>query len=902
MALRSPALVKTGRSPSLLLRYGAGIGAWAVALALTLVFESYLGHAIFVLFWPAAVAAAWYGGVGPAALAIALAAASVFVLLLEPAGTAALRDPRDVVALTAFAVLAGGVAALTDRLRRERTRSAAAEREALAQAQLLQDQALELESQTDEAQALTEELEQSNERLRELMLAAETARDEAQQANADRNAVFDAIPDAIVVLDYDWRFRHLNPAAAAIVRAGGFDVEQIVGRTPWEVYGEDRVPWLGREGRRAAAEQRIVEFEEESAVNWRWYRHRIIPTGSTYILHSRDIGVERRRALEQRTLADAGALLASSMETASTLEAVVQLAVPALADWCAITLRRADGTLEQAAVAHADPAKTAWARELSRRYPPDPDGAAGVGQVMRTGRPELYATIDDELLRASAHDEEHLRLLRTVGMTSAIVVPLVARGGTLGALTMVLAETGRRYAEADLALVEELGRRIGTALENAALFASERAARAAAETAVERTRRLQAVTASLSRAISVDDVVRVAAEQGRAALGADDGVVCLLTPEGTELEIVHEIGLVPEAARRFQRFPVAAPLPLSEALRTGEPVFLEDRAAVVRRYPLLVEANRSAATEAWAIVPLPGERGPIGGLAFGFVARREFPEEERAQVVAVARQCGIALERARLLESERAARAEAETANRAKTDFLAVMSHELRTPLNAIAGHTELVELGVHGPVTDAQREALDRVRRSGRHLLGLINDVLNFAKLEAGHVEFDIGPVPLHEAVEGLEPLVSSQLRAKRLRFTPCDCPDRPVARADREKVRQILLNLLSNAMKFTEPGGAIVVECVADDGRVGVRVSDTGIGIAGDKLEQIFAPFVQVNRGLSTPHEGTGLGLAISRDLARGMGGDLRVASAEGTGSAFTLLLPAAQPPSPASAAPAR
>ena len=133
-----------------------------------------------------------------------------------------------------------------------------------------------------------------------------------------------------------------------------------------------------------------------------------------------------------------------------------------------------------------------------------------------------------------------------------------------------------------------------------------------------------------------------------------------------------------------------------------------------------------------------------------------------------------------------------------------------------------------------------------------------------------------------------ASQLRAKALRFHPCECVDRPVARGDREKVHQILLNLLSNAIKFTPEGGTIGVQCVIESGRVGVRVSDTGIGIARDKLEQVFAPFVQVNRGLSTAHEGTGLGLAISRDLARGMGGDLTVESTPGEGSVFTLVLP--------------
>jgi signal transduction histidine kinase len=240
-----------------------------------------------------------------------------------------------------------------------------------------------------------------------------------------------------------------------------------------------------------------------------------------------------------------------------------------------------------------------------------------------------------------------------------------------------------------------------------------------------------------------------------------------------------------------------------------------------------------------------------------------------------------------------AARAAAEQANQAKTDFLATMSHELRTPLNAIAGYTELLEIGIHGPVTSEQRDALLRIQRSQRHLLGLINDVLNFAKLEAGHVEFAVADVRVCDVVDALEPLVAPQLRARALRYDRTGCRDdgaRTVqARADAEKLQQVLVNLLSNAIKFTAPGGQVAVRCHAEGDRVQVRVEDTGIGIAPDRLEHVFDPFVQVDRRLNAPHEGTGLGLAISRDLARGMGGDLTVESTLGVGSTFTLTLPA-------------
>jgi signal transduction histidine kinase len=247
-------------------------------------------------------------------------------------------------------------------------------------------------------------------------------------------------------------------------------------------------------------------------------------------------------------------------------------------------------------------------------------------------------------------------------------------------------------------------------------------------------------------------------------------------------------------------------------------------------------------------------------------------------------------ERERLLSAERRAREDAEKANRAKSEFLAVMSHELRTPLNAIAGYADLIELGIHGDITREQREALRRIKQSERHLLGLINGVLNYARLETGNIHYEVETVPVRDVLAMAESLVAPQVLARQLTLAVADCDPKAELRADREKVNQILLNLLSNAIKFTAPGGQIEVDCGASRGTIWIDVSDTGAGIPADKLQRIFEPFIQVDTTLTRTKEGVGLGLAISRDLARGMGGDLTVESTVGQGSRFHLTLPRA------------
>jgi PAS domain S-box-containing protein len=320
----------------------------------------------------------------------------------------------------------------------------------------------------------------------------------------------------------------------------------------------------------------------------------------------------------------------------------------------------------------------------------------------------------------------------------------------------------------------------------------------------------------------------------------------------------------------------------------------DDRDAVVATFRQSFDARRPFRME----VRLRGRDGGYHWLLNSGVPRINAAGEFAGYIgscIDITDRKDIEMEREALLGRERAARAEAdharaaaEHANDVKAQFLAAMSHELRTPLNAIGGYVDLLELGIRGPVTDAQREDLERIRRNQRHLLGLINNVLNFAKIEAGHVEYRIEETRLHDILEGMFGLVAPQVHARGLTYEYQPCLPAIAVRADTEKVQQVLINLLSNAIKFTEPGGHVRLECARSGGVAAIRVVDTGIGIPAEKLEAIFEPFVQVDQNFTRVGQGTGLGLSISRDLARAMGGDITVTSQPGGGAVFTFTLP--------------
>jgi signal transduction histidine kinase len=379
-----------------------------------------------------------------------------------------------------------------------------------------------------------------------------------------------------------------------------------------------------------------------------------------------------------------------------------------------------------------------------------------------------------------------------------------------------------------------------------------------------------------SRRSAEHDIERLQAlmTSGTTAVLRADSLAPILAAHFNDLERIAEV--------RHRAGIDSATVAMRDAAFVDTRIRLESLLTELRDDQRLLFGSRSRAQAA-----LAGDAGILlaVGLLVSFIAAALALANIRRYL---AHRRKLELQRTAVLEQEQAARNAAEEANRAKTDFLRMMSHELRTPLTAIQGYLELLEMGIYGGMTQEQISILRRIESNERHLLAIINDLLDFARVDARRVELRITPLAVRDIRLAVDPVCRPQIDSKQLNYAWRSSGDAVVVRADREKVRQIVVNLVSNACKFTPRGGSIDVDCIRSDRAVELRVTDTGPGIPAHKLEAIFEPFVQLDNGLTRATAGTGLGLAISRELARAMGGDLSVSSTLGQGSIFTLTLP--------------
>ncbi len=612
-------------------------------------------------------------------------------------------------------------------------------------------------------------------------------------------------------------------------------------------------------------------------------------------------------AAEQRAqfLAEASKILTSSLDFECTLKSVAQAIVPTLADWCAVDILKQDGTLERLATTHIDPEKVRWGLELHHRYPPDLNAPYGLAHVLRTGQSEYYPTITDEQLVAAARDPEHLKILREIGFSSAMLVPLHTRGQTLGAISLIAAESGHSYSLEDLFLAEELAHRAAIALDHAHLYWKAQKARQAAESAADRTARLQTVTAALSESLTAEQVAEVIVGQSMATLEAAAALVVLVSDDRTELEIIKSLGYETDLVESWRRFSINTDVPLAQAIRTGEPVWVETLLERIARYPHLSEIYNRYNFKSWIAIPLVVEGQSVGGMLLSFNELKQLTSDDREFMLALSRQCAQAIFRAKLYEAERLARAEAEQANRIKDEFLAVLSHELRSPLNPILGWSRLLQTRSFDQ--QGTQKALETIERNARLQTQLIDDLLDVSRILQGKMVLDVCAINLVPVIEAALETVRLSAEAKGIEIKKTIANPPGLISGDAGRLQQIVWNLLSNAVKFTPRGGRVEINLslVRDDlpcvpepepevsprqaDYAQITVKDTGKGITPEFLPHVFDYFRQEDGTITRKFGGLGLGLAIVRYLTELHGGTVRAESpGEGQGATFTVRLP--------------
>jgi PAS domain S-box-containing protein len=525
-----------------------------------------------------------------------------------------------------------------------------------------------------------------------------------------------------------------------------------------------------------------------------------------------DVGLRKRREHALSFLAEASAVLASSLDYQATLRRVTRLAVPAFADWCLIDIAREDGGAERLEVAHADPAKHELAERV-RHFGPGADWETPQARVLRSGEPILIADMTADRRREVAHDPEHLRSIEAVGPRSIMYVPLEARGRVLGAITFLVSESGRRYDEDDLLLAADIARRAAVAVDNARLYhdAEERG-----------------------------QAARVLAAIGDGVLLVDgDGIVRLWNPAAesiTGLAAASAVGrhvadVIPNWDTVAPRIPVAA---------AGSP------AGRAETMPFEL-----AGRELW--LSFSGVGSPEGTV----YAFRDLTEERRV--------------------------------DRLKSDFVATVSHELRTPLAAVYGAAMTLRRDDLDLDDRTQDGLLGVIADQSDRLAGIVNDILLASRLDTDGLT--VGREPVDPAEVARAVVDAARTHAPDEIELELRAPDGlPPVAAVADRMRQVLANLVENAVKYSPEGGAVTVSLAEDDGRLLVSVRDPGIGIPATEQERIFERFYRLDPHLTRGVGGTGLGLYICRELVRRMGGRIWVESRLGEGSTFSFELPLA------------
>ena len=542
---------------------------------------------------------------------------------------------------------------------------------------------------------------------------------------------------------------------------------------------------------------------------------------------------------------EANAVLASSLDYRITLAHLADLTVPYLADWCVVQVAEDGGSLDQLAVAHEDPEKVAWARELQERYPTDPDAPQGAPNVLRTGRSELYPDISDEMLVATSRDDEHLELMRRLGFSSAMVVPLVARGKTLGVITFVSAESGRRFGEEDLNRAESLARRAALAVDNARLY------REARREIIERQRAVAGLLAAqrIARLGNWEYDIRKDRVQWSDELFRIFGVSPLeFTPTyATFFELVHpdDRWSVRREIARIRRGQEGSSLDYRIVRPDGEEISVHTEYSVVR--------NSS-------------------GRPFRLVGTIQDITERRRS------------ERAIEERNEELARS-----NRELEQFAYVASHDLQEPLRMVSSYTQLLRRRYGGQLGEDADDFINFAVDGANRMQILINDLLAYSRV--GTRGGEMVPTEAGGVLEAAKKNLQTAIEEAGAHVA--ETGPLPAVMGDHMQLVQLFQNLLGNAIKFCQDGQKPEVYVGAEateDGMWLFTVRDNGIGMDPQYAERVFVIFQRLHTRSEYP--GTGIGLAICKKIVERHGGKIWVESAPGEGSTFYFTLrPASQ-----------
>jgi PAS domain S-box-containing protein len=700
----------------------------------------------------------------------------------------------------------------------------------------------------------------------------------AEKALALYRAIFVNATEPIAIIDTNGRYLEQNAAHRELV---GYSDEEIRGQTPVIHLGESAFQDITAELRRTGTCRRECvsrsKTGREVTIELSAFAVRDADGEPVcYVGVKRDVTKEKRSAVElQQKFDELQAIyrMSNAVSEAGALEEIYEVALDELqrtvrADRASVLLYDDDRVMRF----------KAW-RKLSDEYRAAVEGHSPWSPDDPDPQPVLVSDV-----RADAHFAALMPVFEREGIGAIGFIPLVSNGRLLGKF-MVYFDQPHELALPELQIAQTIASHIAIAIDRkrgeSALRESEQAQRLLAEAGallnssldVEDT--LASITRLAVPAIADWCIIDLADEKG----GGGFKRIAVATTDGSD-----------EIARRLigDHRPLDPPSGVSRVARSGRAELNESVDEDFLRANALgdehLETLRAMKITSYVCVPLITRERTVGVVTFATsTSGRRYSSGDVWLAEELARRAALAVDNARLYR-------EAQEANRAKSQFLATMSHELRTPLNAIGGYAELLQMGLRGPLSAEQQDDLNRIQRSQRHLLGLINDLLSFAKIESGHLELHVERVLVEDALSSVEALIQPQVQAKALRYARKSGDGSIACMADLDKLQQVLANLLSNAVKFTPSGGSVDVAWEASDETVSVRVADNGPGIPAAKLEAIFEPFVQLGGNLTRVAEGTGLGLAISRELARAMGGDVTVRSTFGAGSTFTLTVPRA------------